>query len=543
MTDSDRGSVQHSSGNLEADVGGSVSVLKDSHQKIRLEEKETAGGATAPSSVRTEAIRGPTAGTRVFQNTIVQFGGRVVSLMLSAATSIVIARCLGRERIGEYGAVYAYLMLYTWLGTFGLESILAREASQRRSEAASIFLTGTLVASSFSVTGIALAFLLAPSFGYGGNLRMLVLIAAMDVLLIPAVSLVGIIFQVNMRQWYAVGLGLLRQVLWLLAIGLLAFGKVTTFWIILARTVVGLVAAAITLLACWRKALLPGPWVFSGEEARKLVRYGFPIAFSVIAVGLFQRIDQVMLHKISGDRVLGPYVVAVMLTEQFGVFPVALMSSLFPVLSRTVGLADLFQHYLEISYRFLMAVAFFVCAVITPVTVPLIQLIYGKEFLSSAALINVLIWSEAPLFLAVVITNALVAKNLQRYLILSTVVSAVVNIGLNLLLIPKWGALGAAWATLISYSPGFVCFLILRPARAITWQGLRIAVPPLALALAISIALQHWAAHFVLKFIIAMALYAGGAWLTGTVRGTDLQRVKEIAWSTIDRFRPAVNGE
>src|ERR1700687_6204497 len=103
MADSDRGSVQHSSGNLEADVGGSVSVLKDSHQKIRLEEKETAGGATAPSSVRTEAIRGRTAGTRVFQNTIVQFGGRVVSLMLSAATSIVIARCLGRGRVGGDG--------------------------------------------------------------------------------------------------------------------------------------------------------------------------------------------------------------------------------------------------------------------------------------------------------------------------------------------------------------------------------------------------------------------------------------------------------
>jgi PST family polysaccharide transporter len=265
------------------------------------------------------------------------------------------------------------------------------------------------------------------------------------------------------------------------------------------------------------------------------------MAFSVIAAGLFQRIDQVMLHKMSGDLVLGPYVVAVMLTEQFSAFPTALLSSLFPVLSRAAAREDLFQHYLGVSYRFLMAVVFFVCAVATPVTGPLVRLLYGKEFLSSAALINVLIWSEGPLFLAVVISSALVAKNLQRYLVLSPISGAVVNIALNLVLIPRWGALGAAWATLISYSPGFLCFLILRPARAIVWQGLRIAAVPFALALGISFTLQRWALHFVLKFFVAAVLYAVGAWLTGIVRGTDIQRFKEIARTTIGRFREQVS--
>jgi len=483
----------------------------------------------------------PSIGTRVFQNTIAQLGGRVASVVLSAATSILLARYLGRERMGEYGAIYAYLALYTWIATFGLEQILAREASQRRSEAGSIFLTGTLLALCFSVTGIALALLLAPSFGYGGSLRILVLCAAMEALLLPAVSLVGIVFQVDMRQWYAVGLGLLRQVLWLLAVCLLAFGQAAFLWVILSRALVGLVTTAVTLPICWRKGLLPRPWSFSWEEARKLARYGFPIAFSGVAVGLFQRIDQVMLHKMSGDLALGPYVVAVMLTEQFSIFPVALLSSLFPVLSRAAGRTDLFQHYLGVSYRFLMAVVFFACAVVTPVTVPLVELLYGKEFLSSAALINVLIWSEAPLFLAVVLTNALVAKNLQRYLVLSPVSGALANIVLNLLLIPRWGALGAAWATLISYSPGFLCFLILRPARAITWQGLRIAAVPFGLALAISFALQHWTLHFVLKFLVAAVMYAVGAWLSGMVRGTDIQRFKEIVRGTLGRFREQVS--
>src|SRR6266480_1852007 len=81
-------------------------------------------------------------GTRVFQNTVVLLGGRGAGLLLSASTSVVLARYLGSERLGEYGALYAYLTLFTWLATFGLESVLAREATQRRSEASSIFFTG-----------------------------------------------------------------------------------------------------------------------------------------------------------------------------------------------------------------------------------------------------------------------------------------------------------------------------------------------------------------------------------------------------------------
>jgi O-antigen/teichoic acid export membrane protein len=461
-------------------------------------------------------------------------------VVLSAATSVLLARYLGRERMGEYGAIYAYLALYSWLATFGLDQILAREASQRRGEAGSILLTGTAVALCFSAAGITLSFLLGPSFGYGGGMRTLVLFAAVDSLLIPAASLVGTIFQVDMRQWYAVGLGLLRQVLWLLAVALLAFGKAEFFSVIMARTLVGLATAAVTLLVCWRRRLLPGPWCFSGVEARKLLRFGFPIAFGAVAVGLFQRIDQVMLHKMSGNLVLGPYVVAVILTEQISAFPTALLSSLFPVLSRVADQEELFRHYLGLSYRLLMTVAFFFCAVVIPVTVPFVELFYGKEFHSSAALINVLIWSEAPLFLAVVLTNALVAKNLQRYLPITPIIAAAANISLNLLLIPKWGALGASWATVVSYSSALV-FLLFKPTRFITWQGLSIAAPPLALALAISFTMQHWAVHFVVKFIVAVLLYAGGVRLIGTVRATDLQRFKEIARRTLDRSRPTPN--
>jgi O-antigen/teichoic acid export membrane protein len=473
-------------------------------------------------------------GTRVFQNTVILLGGRGAGLFLSAAASVVLARYLGRERLGEYGALYAYLTLYSWLASFGLESILAREAAQKRTEASSIFFTGSAISVTFATAGTGLALLFAPLFGYGGQLRPLLSLAAIDILLFPSIRLFGIIFQVDMQQWYNVGIGLVRQVLWLLAVVLLAWWRAAFLWVILARTGCAVVEVGLILFVILQKRFLSRPWTFSLDRARQLVRYGLPIALSSVAVGIYHRIDQVMLHKITSDQALGPYVVAVQMVEQFSVLPVALVSSLFPVLSQMSGQEEQFRHYLGLSYRFLMAVVFAVCAVFTPIAGPLVDFFYGKQFHSSAALLVVLVWSEVPIFFGVVIANAIIAKNLQRYLPISTVLGAVVNVVLNLAFIPRWGALGASWATVVSYCLASIfLFLGVRQTRTFAMQGLRIAFPPFVLALCITAVLTFLPWFFLWKLLFAAVSFCAGAWLTGTVRRSELERVWGLIKSSL----------
>src|SRR5882724_10926522 len=110
-------------------------------------------------------------GARVFQNTAAQLGGRVIGIFFSAGTSILLARYLGQEKLGEYGAIYAYLSLYGFFATFCLEQILAREISVRRHQAAEIFHTARLTALGFSLLGTLMATVAAPLFGYAGGMR------------------------------------------------------------------------------------------------------------------------------------------------------------------------------------------------------------------------------------------------------------------------------------------------------------------------------------------------------------------------------------
>ena len=465
-------------------------------------------------------------GVRVFQNTAALLGGRVVGLCFSAGTSILLARYLGPERLGQFGAIYAYLALYGFFATFCLEQILARETTLRRHQAAEIFHTATLTALGFSLSGAILAPLLAPLFGYPGPLRWLIAIAAVDMLILPPLRFRGIIFQVEMRLWYSVGIGLFRQALWLLAVLLLILKSAAFYEVILARTLCGFVEAALVFWTVHRLRLIRGPKRFLASEARFLIREGFPLVLSSVAVGIYHLIDQVMLHKMSGDRVLGPYVIAVQLTELFSVLPVALMGSLFPALSQSAGDPPRFERYLRESYRFLLVLVFAACAFVTPVASPFVELFYGKQFLPTAPLLIVLVWSEIPVFFGVIMSNAMVAKGVQRWLPVTTVLGAVCNVIMNLILIPRFGALGASWATVVSYSlAGIFLLLFFSDTRSLVLPGLRIATPLLVLVLALT-ALLHlstWSPW--LKLAAVVVFYFAGALGTRSLLRSDLHRV------------------
>jgi O-antigen/teichoic acid export membrane protein len=100
----------------------------------------------------------------------------------------------------------------------------------------------------------------------------------------------------------------------------------------------------------------------------------------------------------------------------------------------------------------------FIAAAIVPLAVaeiafagPIVSLLFGAEFAASAAVLRVLAIGEVLLVVDVVLASRLIAAHLERRLIVATLVALLANVAANLALIPAMGAVGAAWATLISY--------------------------------------------------------------------------------------------
>ena len=478
------------------------------------------------------SLGGPTGGrtlrSRVLQNSAALLGGRGIAIVVSAGATVLLARYLGSEQLGEYAALYAYVSLFGWLATFGLESILVREASRERGLAGSILLTGVVLCAALSIATTLLALAVAPFVGYRGPLHHLLLFAAIEILLLTPLRLPGLVFQVDLRQWYGTAINVFRQILWFGVVALLALAHAPLLYVFVGRLACAFVEA--TMISIASRRFLTTSWHFLPGRAKAFLRSSFPIAFSTLLGSIYMRIDQVMLHNLATDQILGQYVAAVKVSELFEMLPAALISSLFPILALAADRQPQFQSYVGRSFRYLIILASGLCVFIALGAKAIVALLYGRQFHSAAPLLAVLIWSEVAVFFGTVVVNVLIASNLQRYLLLPTAGGAIANILLNFVLIPRFGAGGAAWATLISYSLAWgVTLLPFVRTRALIWQGLRLAAPACALALVAVGAASILPAPDLIRVAAGMCLYGIGIWATRIISRDDFA----YAWTAL----------
>lgn len=469
-------------------------------------------------------------GVRVMQNTAVVFLGRGLGLVLAGAATFFLIRTLNSEQLGQYGAIYAYLTLFGWLASFGIGPLLAREAAQNREHARSIMFTAVCITAGFAVATAAIALAIAPLARLSGSLLPLLAIASVEIFLLAPASLFAVIFQVDQRQWYSSSFSIVRQILWFGVMVAIYWAGAPLLYIVLGRLGVAVVEAGLN----WRFAqkFLDGPRNFLPPMAQKLLRGGFVVTLVTVASTIYLRIDQVMLHSMVGDGPLGHYVVAVKISELFEALPAAFGSAMFPLLCVSVADMPRFRRHMDIGYRYMVLAGSALSVAFCLGARPLIHLVAGAKHAESSPMLAVLIWSEIPIFFAATLGNGLLASGLQRISLWPAVAGAAVNIGLNLFLIPRYGALGASWATVIAYWTCWtLVFLPIRASREMFWIGFRLLIPITALALAVSGLASLLPANDWVRLGVGLAGFVILARLFGFARKQDVEFIRS-AWRT-----------
>jgi O-antigen/teichoic acid export membrane protein len=469
-------------------------------------------------------------GVRVMQNTVVVFIGRGIGLVLAGASSVLLTRGLGPERLGEYGVIYAYLTLFGMLASFGIGPILVREAAQNRKEAGDITYTAVCLAAGFAVATCGLALAISPLVHLGGKFLPLLAIATLEVFLLVPVNLPNAIFQVDQKQWYSSTFSIIRQAIFLGIVFAAYLAGAPLVYVILGR----LAAAAVEATLTWHTAqkFLGPRRKFLSPVAWRLIQGGFVVSLVTVASTVYLRIDQVMLHSMASDLTLGHYVAAVRISELIEALPAAFGSALFPLLCISLADTPRFRRHLDIGYRYMVLAGAALSVAICLGARPIMHMYGGAKYAASVPLLAVLIWSEIPIFFAATFTNALLASGLQRLVLWPMVTGAVVNIGLNFYLIPRWGAMGASWATVIAY---WLCwtlvFLPIRASRDMFWIGLRLLIPITALALGVSGLVFLMPVNDWVRLFAGIVGFGALASLFGFARKQDLEFLR-AAWKT-----------
>jgi PST family polysaccharide transporter len=213
------------------------------------------------------------------------------------------------------------------------------------------------------------------------------------------------------------------------------------------------------LLICRSQGQSLKPYMATISRAKRLLRQSWPLVVSALFVVILMRTDQVMLGQMRGDKDVGIFSAALALSEIWYFVPMAITSSVFPAMVHAWKTDEkLFYQRLRQLYLLMVWLSLAVAIPLTLFSGEIVTVLYGSKYQSTAAVLSIHCWAGVFLFLGVVSNMWYLLENLNHYTLYRCIAGATVNVGLNLVLIPEYGASGAAISTLVAQSAASYLF-------------------------------------------------------------------------------------
>lgn len=191
---------------------------------------------------------------------------------------------------------------------------------------------------------------------------------------------------------------------------------------------------------------------FSKSRAMNLLKSSWPLIFSSLAIIIYMRTDQLMLAEMIDYKVVGIYSAALKISEAWYFVPIALLSSFYPKIVNFINENDSINEnkYMNSSLIISSFISIVVSVFFLLFGHIIINLLFGLKYIESVNILNIHIWTGLFICWGIASNQILTAKNINKKILFRTIIGAIINFILNLILIPKLQGVGAAIATLIS---------------------------------------------------------------------------------------------
>jgi polysaccharide transporter, PST family len=389
---------------------------------------------------------------KITQNTSWLFFDKILRMGVGLIVGVWVARYLGPEQYGLWNYAIAFTSLFGACAALGLDNIVVRDIVQypsRRDE---------LLGSAFYLkltAGIATLFLtvVVIYFIKSGDQLTLSLVALSSVgFVFQSLNVIDSYFQSQVKSKYTVYANNSAFIL-------MAAGKVVLLLVkapLLAFAVIGALEIALSsifLIGVYRyNHLTVSTWRFNMHIAKNLLRDSWPLLLAGLSIMIYMRIDQVMIGSMLGDKEVGIYSAAVKISEIWYFIPIAIVASLFPAIIESKKRSEkLYYSRLQKLFNVITWIGISVALCVTFSSTFIIQFLFGKEYADASSILTLHIWTGVAVCLGIASGSWYMTENLQKLSFYRTLNGAIVNVFLNFYLIPKYGAKGAAIATVISY--------------------------------------------------------------------------------------------
>lgn len=406
-------------------------------------------------------------------NALSMVGEKALHTLINIAVFAVLARTLGPELFGTFGLIQAVFLVGFHVALFCSEQTIIKFTLAKGVVAKNLYIKLVILkyAASIPVYLISIA---ACRYFYGVEFALLVVVYC-GIHLVNIDQLFFSYFRA-LEKSYTVFIARMCVYIPLAIVKIVVVVKYSDLMILaivylIEAFLLGALAFVLYILALRSSEVI----VTKGEESQRLlaeevastpghgykslVLAAWPIFSSAVLITLYARVDQFMIKSMLGEAELGIYTTAVKVSEASTYIIITVIASRFPQLMRLKD-TEFDKFRLEITFLLRLALVFALTIFLTFAIGGqyIVTLVFGAEYLAATGPLVVHLAGTLFIYYGVVCTQYLIAKDLEIFRLYRVLWGLVINVILNIILIPRYGLMGAAVATLISQALSAVLF-------------------------------------------------------------------------------------
>ncbi len=374
----------------------------------------------------------------------------ILQKIISLTYFTIFARALGPADLGKFYFAISVTSIFSIFIDFGLGNVVTREIAKFPDKAKSILGSTIAVKLPMALLTALAIFGWALAWGYDPLTKQLIYISSIVIVLD---SFTGIFYAV-IRGFHNLKFESLSSILFQLIILVLSLivikNQGSIQWLMLtmvAASLFNFVYSLVIVKGVWKLSTKP---LWDKQIIKKLFAIALPFGVYVIVQRFYTFFDSVLLFKLAGDRAVGLYQVPFKIIIALQFLPSALVASLYPALSS-------YWHKNKEKLILIFEQAIIYCLIIAiPVSFGAIAmadkiiLLFKEGFAETGLLLKVSMLAVPFMFLGFPVGSLLNACDKQKRNTINMAITALVSAGLNIILIPRLGVLGACVTTLIT---------------------------------------------------------------------------------------------
>lgn len=375
----------------------------------------------------------------------------------------LVARAFGPAQFGQFAFAYSFASMFDVVFDSGLALTTTRElaAAGRNEELLPdiLLMKWTLGAVGMGALGLGMVLITRDQ-----ATRISIVVLGIAFFVLEMVNLSFSVFRARQRMEYEFLVRIAQAVFLLSAVGVVAWRAPTVLNVSYAYLVSGLMTLGLAV------TIVPGLWRVRrgvrGEVWVKLLRIALPLALAGGATTIYMNVDSVMLGAFGKITETGWYNLATRITGILLV-PTGLLSVvIFPAFASTASdVGQIFRRRWDAWSAGMIGIGFYVAFAVLATSDRIVQVLFGSDFHPTSLVLKILVVTVLLIFLYTPSYQSMIVFDQQRLLFWTLLAAAVINVLLNLILIPSYGMYGSAWATVATHVVILCTLLVLAGRR------------------------------------------------------------------------------